>query len=107
MITHAIKRVPVTGGGKIIGIVSRADIVSAIATGEHVSIRTPIYYLKWVQLGLCIATLTGTALEPKAKVPEAYRILCDACDLSSCRGLDLTTIQNDNYNADVSLGEKK
>ena len=45
MITHAIKRVPVTDGGKIMGIVSRADIVSAIAMGEHVSIRTPIYDL--------------------------------------------------------------
>ena len=45
MITHAIKRVPVTDGGKIIGIVSRADIVSAIAMGEHVAIRTPIYDL--------------------------------------------------------------
>jgi CBS domain-containing protein len=45
MMTHAIKRVPVTDGGKIIGIVSRADIVSAIAMGEHVSIRTPIYDL--------------------------------------------------------------
>jgi CBS domain-containing protein len=45
MIIHAIKRVPVTDGGKIIGIVSRADIVSAIAMGEHVAIRTPIYDL--------------------------------------------------------------
>ena len=45
MMTHAIKRVPVTDGGKIIGIVSRADIVSAIAMGEHVAIRTPIYDL--------------------------------------------------------------
>jgi len=45
MMTHAIKRVPVTDGGKIIGIVSRADIVSAIAMGEQVSIRTPIYDL--------------------------------------------------------------
>ena len=45
MITHAIKRVPVTDGGKIIGIVSRADIVSAIAMGEQVAIRTPIYDL--------------------------------------------------------------
>ncbi|HEX6176091.1 MAG TPA: CBS domain-containing protein [Candidatus Binatia bacterium] len=45
MITHAIKRVPVTDGGKVIGIVSRADIISAIAMGEHVAIRTPIYDL--------------------------------------------------------------
>ena len=45
MMTHAIKRIPVTDDGKIIGIVSRADVVSAIAMGEHVSIRTPIYDL--------------------------------------------------------------
>lgn len=45
MMTHAIKRIPVTDRGKVIGIVSRADIVSAIAMGEHVSIRTPIYDL--------------------------------------------------------------
>jgi CBS domain-containing protein len=45
MMTHAIKRLPVMDGGKIIGIVSRADIVSAIAMGEHVAIHTPIYDL--------------------------------------------------------------
>lgn len=45
MMTHAIKRLPVMDGGKLIGIVSRADIVSAIAMGEHVAIRTPIYDL--------------------------------------------------------------
>jgi CBS domain-containing protein len=32
-------------GGKIIGIVSRADIVNAIAMGEHVAIHTPVYDL--------------------------------------------------------------
>lgn len=45
MMTHAIKRLPVMEGNKIIGIVSRADIVSAIAMGEYVAIRTPIYDL--------------------------------------------------------------
>jgi CBS domain-containing protein len=45
MMTHAIKRLPVMDGGKIIGIVSRADIVSAIAMGEHVGIHTPVYDL--------------------------------------------------------------
>lgn len=45
MRTHAIKRLPVMDGGKIIGIVSRADIVNAIAMGEHVAIRTPVYDL--------------------------------------------------------------
>ena len=42
MTTHAIKRLPVMNGAAIVGIVSRADIVSAIAQGEHVAIHTPI-----------------------------------------------------------------
>jgi CBS domain-containing protein len=45
MTTHAIKRLPVMNSGKLMGIVSRADIVSAIARGEHVAIHTPIYDL--------------------------------------------------------------
>ena len=45
MTKHAIKRLPVMNGGKLVGIVSRADIVSAMAQGEHVAIRTPIYDL--------------------------------------------------------------
>ena len=45
MVTHAIKRLPVMDDGKIVGIVSRADIVSAIAMGEHVAIHTPVYDL--------------------------------------------------------------
>jgi CBS domain-containing protein len=45
MVTHAIKRLPVMEGGKIIGIVSRADIVNAIAMGEHVAWHMPIYDL--------------------------------------------------------------
>ena len=45
MLTHAIKRLPVMDGGKIIGIVSRADIVNAIAMGQHVALQTPIYDL--------------------------------------------------------------
>ena len=45
MVTHAIKRLPVMDGGKIIGIISRADIVNAIAMGEHVALHTPIYDL--------------------------------------------------------------
>lgn len=45
MTTHKIKRVPVMRGEKVVGIVSRADIVSAIARGEHVAIHTPIYDL--------------------------------------------------------------
>jgi len=45
MTTHAIKRLPVMNGAAIVGIVSRADIVSAIAQGEHVAIHTPVYDL--------------------------------------------------------------
>jgi CBS domain-containing protein len=45
MTTHSIKRVPVMHDSKVVGIVSRADIVSAIARGEHVAIHTPVYDL--------------------------------------------------------------
>jgi CBS domain-containing protein len=45
MTTHAIKRLPVMSGASIVGIVSRADIVSAIAQGHHVAVHTPIYDL--------------------------------------------------------------
>ena len=45
MTRHKIKRLPVMKGDKVVGIVSRADIVSAIAQGEHVAIHTPIYDL--------------------------------------------------------------
>ena len=45
MTTHAIKRLPVMNGAKIVGIVSRADIVSAIALGKHIALHTPIYDL--------------------------------------------------------------
>jgi CBS domain-containing protein len=44
MTTHRIKRLPVMRGDKIVGIVSRADIVSAIALGKHVGL-TPVYNL--------------------------------------------------------------
>jgi len=45
MTAHAIKRLPVMKEGAMVGIVSRADIVSAIAQGQHVAINTPIYDL--------------------------------------------------------------
>ncbi|MGH7796533.1 MAG: CBS domain-containing protein [Candidatus Binatia bacterium] len=45
MTTHRIKRVPVMRDKAVVGIVSRADIVSAIARGEHVAIHTPVYDL--------------------------------------------------------------
>jgi CBS domain-containing protein len=37
---HRIKRVPVMRDGKLVGIVSRADIVGAIAGGKHVALHT-------------------------------------------------------------------
>jgi len=43
MTTHKIKRVPVIRDGEVVGIVSRADIVSAVALGNHVAIHTPVY----------------------------------------------------------------
>jgi CBS domain-containing protein len=45
MTTHRIKRLPVMRGSSVVGIVSRADIVSAIALGKHVAIHTPVYDL--------------------------------------------------------------
>ena len=45
MTTHKIKRLPVMKGDKVVGIVSRADIVSAIALGKHVALHTPVYDL--------------------------------------------------------------
>lgn len=45
MTTHRIKRIPVMRDEDVVGIVSRADIVSAIALGKHVAIHTPVYDL--------------------------------------------------------------
>jgi CBS domain-containing protein len=45
MTTHRIKRLPVMRGSDVVGIVSRADIVNAIALGKHVAIHTPMYDL--------------------------------------------------------------
>ena len=45
MTAQKIKRAPVMRGEDVVGIVSRADIVSAIARGEHVAIHTPVYDL--------------------------------------------------------------
>ncbi len=43
--THKINRVPVLRGKKLVGIVSRADLVRAIAMGQHIALYTPIYDL--------------------------------------------------------------
>jgi CBS domain-containing protein len=45
MIAHKINRVPVLSGEKLVGIVSRADIIRAIAMGKHIAMHTPIYDL--------------------------------------------------------------
>jgi CBS domain-containing protein len=45
MTTHGIKRLPVMRGDDIVGIVSRADIVNAVARGTHIAPRTPIHDL--------------------------------------------------------------
>jgi CBS domain-containing protein len=45
MTTHRIKRVPVMKQGKLVGIVSRADIVNTIAMGENLALHTPVYDL--------------------------------------------------------------
>jgi CBS domain-containing protein len=45
MTARRVKRLPVLQDGKVIGIVSRADIVRSLAMGAHVSVYTPIYDL--------------------------------------------------------------
>jgi CBS domain-containing protein len=45
MTTHKIKRLPVFREKELVGIVSRADIVRAIAMGKHVALHTPVYDL--------------------------------------------------------------
>jgi CBS domain-containing protein len=45
MTTRHVKRVPVMRGERLAGIVSRADLIRAIALGEPMTIQTPIYDL--------------------------------------------------------------
>ena len=42
MIANKINRVPVLSGEKLVGIVSRADIIQAIAMGKHIAMHTPM-----------------------------------------------------------------
>lgn len=45
MVANRINRVPVVNGEKLVGIVSRADIIRAIAMGKHIAMHTPVYDL--------------------------------------------------------------
>ncbi len=45
MTTHKVKQLPVMHGEELVGIVSRADIVGAIALGKHIALHTPLYDL--------------------------------------------------------------
>ena len=45
MIAKKIKRVPVLSEDKLVGIVTRGDIIRAIAMGKHIAMHTPIYDL--------------------------------------------------------------
>lgn len=45
MTTRKINRVPVVRGNKLIGVVSRADLVAAVARGIPLSLHSPIYDL--------------------------------------------------------------
>ena len=45
MTFRKVKRLPLVRGAKLMGIVSPADIVSAIAIGQQVSLHTPVYDL--------------------------------------------------------------
>jgi CBS domain-containing protein len=45
MATRHQKTLPVLRGTRLAGVVSRADVVRAIALGEQIDIRTPLYDL--------------------------------------------------------------
>ena len=45
MTAHKIRRLPVIRGKSLVGIVSRADVVGAIARGQHIALQTPTYDL--------------------------------------------------------------
>jgi CBS domain-containing protein len=45
MTSRKVSRLPVLRGKKLVGIVSRADLVAAVARGIPISLTTPIYDL--------------------------------------------------------------
>jgi len=45
MTAYKIRRLPVMRGKSLVGIVSRADVVGAIARGQHIALQTPTYDL--------------------------------------------------------------
>jgi CBS domain-containing protein len=45
MTTRNVKRLPVMRGQQLAGIVSRADIIRAMAMGQNIALYTPIYDL--------------------------------------------------------------
>jgi CBS domain-containing protein len=45
MTTQNVKRLPVMRGQQLAGIVSRADIIRAMAMGQNIALYTPIYDL--------------------------------------------------------------
>lgn len=45
MSANKIARLPVLSKGRIVGIVSRADIIGAIASGQPIALHTPVYDL--------------------------------------------------------------
>ncbi len=45
MASQRVKRLPVVRDQRLSGIVSRADIIRAIAMGENIAMRTPVYDL--------------------------------------------------------------
>jgi CBS domain-containing protein len=45
MASRRVKRLPVLRGERLSGIVSRADIIRALAMGENLAVHTPVYDL--------------------------------------------------------------
>jgi len=73
MTARKIKRVPVMHGDAIVGIVSRADIVSAIARGEHIALHTPVYDLTAGEFAAEIDRSVAALRAAGAPVVEGFR----------------------------------